>query len=103
MPDETAREWAAMQVARVRDNPAGRMALLADTYRGPPGAARRYEPFRRAAMSFMRWQAERGVLRRADGEIPGSRWWRAVNERLLLDGCEAMGRAYGRPGEPSSP
>lgn len=54
-------------------------------------------------MSFMRWQAERGVLRPADGEPPGSRWWRAVNERLLLDGCEAMARAHGLSGEPSSP
>lgn len=54
-------------------------------------------------MSFMRWQAERGVLRAVDGEPPGSRWWRAVNERLLLDGCEAMARAGGLPGEPSSP
>lgn len=54
-------------------------------------------------MSFMRWQAERGVLRAVDGEPPGSKWWRAVNERLLLDGCEAMARAGGLPGEPSSP
>jgi hypothetical protein len=51
----------------------------------------------------MRWQAERGVLRAIDGEPPGSRWWRAVNERLLLDGCEAMARSAGLPGEPSSP
>jgi hypothetical protein len=79
------------------------MALLARTYRAAPGGTRRYEPFRRAAMSFMRWQAERGVLRPVDGETPGSRWWRAVNERLLLDGCEAMARARGLPGAPSSP
>lgn len=54
-------------------------------------------------MSFMRWQAERGVLRPVDREPSGSKWWRAVNERLLLDGCEAMARAGGLPGEPSSP
>jgi hypothetical protein len=101
-PAETAAHWAAAQVARVRDDPAARMALLAHTYDGPPGAVRRYEPFRRAAMSFMRWQAERGVLRPVDGETPGSRWWRAVNERLLTDGCEAMARAAGRAGDPSS-
>jgi hypothetical protein len=53
-------------------------------------------------MSFMRWQAQRGVLRPVDGKRPGSRWWRAVNERLLLDGCEAMARAGGVPGGPSS-
>lgn len=53
-------------------------------------------------MSFMGWQAERGVLRALDGSSPGSRWWRAVNERLLLDGCEAMARSGGLPGEACS-
>jgi hypothetical protein len=101
--DETAAERAAAQVDQVRDDPSGRMALLARTYREAPGGARRYEPFRRAAMSFMRWQAQRGVLRPVDDKRPGSKWWRAVNERLLLDGCEAMARAGGLPGEPSSP
>jgi hypothetical protein len=51
----------------------------------------------------MHWQAERGVLRAIDGNPPGSRWWRAVNERLLLDGCEAMARSGGLRGQPSSP
>jgi len=101
-PTETAAEWAAAQLARVRDDPSGRMTLLAGTYDAAPGGARRHQPFRRAALSFMRWQAQRGVLRPADGTPPGSRWWRAVNERLLMDGCEAMARASGRPGEPSS-
>jgi hypothetical protein len=55
-------------------------------------------------MSFMRWQAERGVLRPLEGNRPGSPWWRAVNDRLLLDGCEAMARSGGRlVGERSSP
>jgi hypothetical protein len=101
--DETAADWAAAQVAQVRDNPSGRMALLTRTYRGPLGRSSRHEPFGRAATSFMRWQAERGVLRATDANPPGSRWWRAVNERLLLDGCEAMARSGGRAGEPSSP
>ena len=74
------------------------MALLAGTYQVAPAGGLRHRPFRRAAMSFMRWQAERGVLRSIDGASPGSRWWRAVNERLLLDGCEAMARASGLPG-----
>lgn len=100
--DETAADWAAAQVARVRDDPSGRMALLARTYRRPLARSRRYEPFARAATSFMHWQAERGVLRPIDGDSPGSGWWRAVNERLLLDGCEAMARAGGCAGEPSS-
>jgi hypothetical protein len=100
--DETAADRAAAQVARVRDDPSGRMALLARTYRGPVGRAPRHEPFRRAAKSFMHWQAERGVLRPIDCDLPGSRWWRAVNERLLSDGCESVARASGLSGEPSS-
>jgi hypothetical protein len=99
----TAAEWAAGEVARVRDDPSARMALLAHTYRGAVGATRRHRPFGRAAVSFMRWQAERGVLCPVDGERPGSRWWRAVNERLLLDGREAMARAAGLAGDLSSP
>src|SRR4051812_31066927 len=94
-PDGTAAGWAAAQVAGVRDDPSGRMTLLARTYH-------RHQPFRRAAMSFMRWQAERGVLRPVDGDDPGSRWWRAVNEQLLRDGCEATARADGRSGEAPS-
>lgn len=101
--EDTAVAWAAAQVARVRDDPAGRMALLGRTYRGPLGRAPRHLPFRRAAMSFMRWQAERGVLRPLDRTRPGSPWWRAVNDRLLLDGCEAMARSGGLLGERSSP
>jgi hypothetical protein len=96
-------DYAAAQVARVRDDPEGRIALLARTYRGPPGRASRHLSFRRAAMSFMRWQTERGVLRPLDANPPGSPWWRAVNDRLLFDGCEAMARSGGLLGEPSSP
>lgn len=87
----------------VRDDPAARLALLASSYRGPAGRAARHLPFRRAAMSFMRWQADRGVLDPLDASPPGSAWWRAVNERLLRDGCEAMARSGGLGGEPSSP
>jgi hypothetical protein len=54
-------------------------------------------------MSFMRWQVERGVLRPLNGSLPGSPWWRAVNDRLLSDGCEAMARSGGLVGELSSP
>jgi hypothetical protein len=54
-------------------------------------------------MSFMRWEAERGVLNALDAEPPGSRWWRALNERLLRDGCEAVARAGGHGGRPSTP
>src|SRR5689334_21026067 len=96
-----ARGWAEEQVAAVRDDPAGRLALLARTYRWPSGRARRHLPFRRAALSFMRWQVERGLLNPLDASPAGSIWWRAVNERLLLDGCECMALAGGLGGEPS--
>ena len=100
---DTAAEWAAAQVGAVRDDPAARLGLVARTYHGPAGRAPRHLRFRRAAMSFMRWQADRGVLDPLDASPPGSPWWRAVNDRLLRDGCEAMGRSGGLGGEASSP
>jgi hypothetical protein len=99
----TAAEWAASEVCKVRDDPAARLALVTNTYRGPVGHAPRHLPFRRAAMSFMRWQADRGVLEPLDASPPGSPWWRLVNERLLRDGCEALARSGGLLGKPSSP
>ncbi len=98
--DALARAQA--QVPAVRDDPAQRLALLARTYHGPTGHAPRHLPFRRAALSFMRWQAERGVLDPLDASPPGSRWWRAVNERLLRDGCESVALSGGVAGKPSS-
>jgi hypothetical protein len=101
--DTTAAEWAAAQVESVRDDPAGRLALTLRAYHGPFGSAPQHLPFRRAALSFMRWQAERGVLRPLDEKPAGSPWWRAVNDRLLLDGCEALARSGGLRGQASSP
>jgi len=100
---QTAAEWASAQVMAVRDDPARRLGLAARTYHGPTGRAPQHLPFRRAAMSFMRWQAGRGVLDPIDATPPGSPWWRAVNERLIRDGCEAVARSGGRPGGSSSP
>lgn len=51
----------------------------------------------------MRWQVERGVLNPVDASPPGSGWWRAVNERLLRDGCESVALSDGLGGEPTSP
>jgi hypothetical protein len=93
---------AAAQVAAVRDDPAARLALMARVFHGPTGSAPRHLPFRRAALSFMRWQARRGVLNALDASPPGSVWWRAVNERLLRDGCETVALLGGLTGEPSS-
>src|ERR687891_310635 len=93
---------AGAQVAAVRDNPAARLALMARLFHGPTGSAPRPLPFRRAALSFMRWQALRGLLNPLDASPPGSVWWRGVNERLLLDGCETVALLGGLAGEPSS-
>ena len=97
-----ALAWAETQVAAAREDPAARLALLVRTYHGPTGRAPRHLPFRRAAMSFMRWQAQRGVLNPLDASSPGSRWWRASHERLLRDGCEAVALVGDLPGAPSS-
>src|ERR1700712_1501424 len=94
----SAREAAEARVAAVRDDPAGRLELMARLFDGPTGPAPRALPFRRAALSFMLWQADRGVL-----DPGGSPWWRAMNERLLRDGCEAVARSAGLGGEMSSP
>jgi hypothetical protein len=99
---EGALAWAEAQVAAARDDPGARLALLERTYRGPAGRAPRHLPFRRAALSFMGWQARRGLLNPLDGSPPGSVWWRAVNERLLRDGCESIALAGGMAGAPSS-
>jgi hypothetical protein len=86
----------------VRDDPAARLALMAQVFHGPTGSAPQHLPFRRAALSFMRWQARRGVLDALDASPPGSVWWRAMNERLLRDGCETVALLGGLAGEPSS-
>ncbi len=93
---------AEAQVAAARNDPAARLALIVRTYHGPTGRAPQHLPFRRAALSFMRWQAHRGVLNPLDASPRGSVWWRAVNERLLRDGCEAVALVGGLTGEPSS-
>ncbi len=88
-------------VAEVRDDPAERLRLAADTY--SLGRARRYRPYRRAVVAFMRWQIARGVLNPLDGKAPGSLWWRAVNEELLRDTLEAklLVQHGGPPSRPS--
>jgi hypothetical protein len=97
-----ALAWAETEVASARDDPEARLALLVRTYHGPTGRAPRHLRFRRAALSFMRWQVQRGVLDPLDASPPGSVWWRSVNERLLRDGCEAVALVGDLPGAPSS-
>ncbi|CAM3017673.1 DUF4037 domain-containing protein [Prescottella defluvii] len=71
-------------------------------YYGPYGKAPRHLPFRRAAMSFMEWQLRRGLLQPLPSDHPGSPWWRAVNERILRDGCEAVALSGDLTGPTSS-
>ena len=97
-----ALAWADAQTAAARDDPAARLALMERLFRGPTGRAPRHLPFRRAALSFMRWQAQRGLLNPLDASPPGSIWWRAMNECLLRDGCEAIALVGGLPGVASS-
>ena len=100
--DGSAVARARAQVAAVRDDPNGRLALVTRTYHGPTGHAPQHLPFRRAALSFMRWQVQRGVLNPMDGSPPGSPWWRSINERLLLDGCESVALTGGLSGQDPS-
>ncbi len=79
------------------------MELLRSSYAPSPGAAPLHLPYPRAALAFMGWQLRRGLLNPLDHERPGSPWWRAVNERLLRDTCEARLRLLGHPGPASSP
>jgi hypothetical protein len=97
-----AAAFATAQIAAVRDDPAGRLALARSIYDEPTGRRSPRQRFRRAALAFTYWMAERGVLNALDGKRPGSTWWRAMNERLLRDSCEAFGRATGRRGSSST-
>jgi hypothetical protein len=93
---------AAQRVTVVRDDPQGRLELLRSSYTPPPGEESLHLPYRRAALAFMGWQLRRGLLNPPDHDRPGSPWWRAVNERLLRDTCEARSRVLGHPGPGSS-
>jgi hypothetical protein len=98
----SARRSAELLVEQAREDPRRRIALCVSLYEGRNGDSSRRLPYRRAALSFMRWQVRRGLLEPLDAPVPGSAWWRAVNERLLRDGCEAIARTRGLGGAPSS-
>jgi hypothetical protein len=86
----TAAEFALARVSEVRDDPDARLELLCRLYAGPAGDATTHLPYRRAAVAFVHWQLRRGLLRPPQDARSGSPWWRAVNERLLRDGWEAL-------------
>jgi len=98
----SAAQYAADQVDSVQDDPTGRFALLRSLYEDLSGFPRRHLPYRRAALAFMDWQLQRGVLNRLDSPEAGSPWWRAVNVGLIRDTAEARARVLGCTGLPSS-
>jgi hypothetical protein len=100
---QSAGDIARVKVDAVRDDPGARLALMRKSYRVPSNVDRGYLPYRQAASAFMKWQLRRGLLNPPDSSTPGSSWWRAMNERLLHDGCEARALAFGSRGTPSSP
>ena len=102
MDGDTAATVAAARVAAVADRPQARLDLLSSSYDPLPGGPPLHRRYRRAAMAFMSWQVRRGLLAPLGEELPGSPWWRAVNERLLRDTCEARLRVLGHPGPASS-
>jgi hypothetical protein len=99
----TAGAYADEWVSRVGDDPPARLEFLRGLYKVPVGVDRGYLPYRRAASAFMGWQLRRGLLNPTSGPVPGSPWWRAVNDSLLRDTCEASALAFGRPGDPRTP
>jgi hypothetical protein len=101
--EATAGAYADAWVSRVRDDPQARLGLLRRLYEVPAGVDRGYLPYRRAASAFMEWQLRRGLLNPASGPMPGSPWWRALNESLLRETCEASALAFGLPGPPRGP
>jgi hypothetical protein len=54
-------------------------------------------------LAFMHWQAARGVFDPLDGPRPGSAWWQAINDGLLLDAWVARYRIETPPDTPSRP
>ena len=99
---EDAAAVADARFAAVRDDTTGRLALARSMYEEPADARSPRSRFRRAALAFMQWMASRGVLEPLDAQRPGSRWWRAMNERVVRDSCEAFLHATGHDGSPSN-
>ena len=102
MTASSAAGRAEEVVARVRDDPEGRLALMSGLYESST-ADNVHLPYRRAAEAFMRWQLRRGVLAPLEAAHPGSPWWRALNEGLIRDTAEARFILEGLPGPPSNP
>jgi hypothetical protein len=92
-----ARARAEATVQSVGDDADDRLALAASFYDRLD-----IHRCRNAELSFLRWEIARGVLGDGAAVPPGSPWWRAVNDHLLRDKCEARLLHQGRAGTPSS-
>ncbi|MBO3749749.1 hypothetical protein J5X84_27020 [Streptosporangiaceae bacterium NEAU-GS5] len=93
-----AGELAAAKVRAVARSTRERRQLAASFY-ATAGVPLRYG---RAELSFLRWEVARGVLNHPLDALPGSPWWRAVNDRLLRDKAEAALLRRGVAGAPSA-
>ncbi len=76
-------------------------------YEAEAGHPELHLPYGRAALGFMGWQLRRGLLNAPDARVPGSPWWRAVNERLLHEPRRHEATCSGwaarcRPGAPAA-
>lgn len=72
-------------VTRVRDNPEGRYALRVAFYKKYGFARDGGMGYGTSELEFLAWEIARGVLNPLTAPAPGSRWWRNVNERFLID------------------
>jgi hypothetical protein len=95
--DAAARARATATVRAVRGDTASRLMLAGAFY-----DRRELGRYRNAELSFLRWEIARGVLDADDAPVPGSPWWRAINEHLLRDKVEARLLSQGHDGAPSS-
>ena len=83
---ESFLNHAQKSVQAVHDDPMGRLTLQQNFYR-QYGKADSYQEYGlgQSKIDFMQWEIDRGVLNSLTAAQPGSPWWRAVNEQLLLD------------------
>ncbi|MEU5883054.1 hypothetical protein [Spirillospora sp. NPDC047279] len=96
MTETEAASVAAAKVAAVSGDAAARFRLATEFYLA---GAPRHRAYGRAELAFLRWEIARGVLDPPDAARPGSRWWRAVNDRLLRDKIEAAALEDGHGGQ----
>jgi hypothetical protein len=79
-----AARMAAARIEEVGASTESRYRLAEAFY-----SSKERSRYRRAELSFLRWQIERGMLDPPSADGGGSQWWRAVNDDLLRDKVEA--------------